>query len=765
MAYNELIADFELMREYVRQYYAFGTRSRSDYAEENEVKKAHDLVIRRLNSWLRPYLSYYLNKDKERVYYFAVDGRSVLQNPLFRAYQSKSVKTLRTQLFFYSMAVLPDTKFLPVSDIKQRIEHLHDTAAGVLDDKQSNRLCGEFEFDADSLRDTLEDEVALGIIERRKQGRILQYRMGPAPLPLKPLQEAVFFASEQTPMGVIGSFLLRQTEAVPEHIRFRHHYFVNALDDAVMHQLVEAMHARRAVLITTDPDRTHPLSVWPLRIYIGTQNGRQHLLCYEEKTNSPQFIRLSRIHAVKPLQNSRICPLSEGALREFESSVWGVGYSPLRSRCRAHVEMILRVEPHEWFIVRRLHREKRCAQVEQLSETQWKVTADVYSPLDMMPWIRSFTGRIERLSCTDEEITRHFSKGLAALQALYDGVGEPALTEPQKQRHIAQRMASKQASPLFHEIYGNYYGAIAAILRFMQDRSVTKNELNGLFRQDGILKSVFEDGKLNLVNQMEQDWKLLIWDASAKRYHTPITALPPFPLTTLELRWMRAAFSDPRVSLFLPENGFDALSGVEPLYDPDMFVYYDRYAEGDPFNSPRYRRNFRRILRAIREHRRLGIAFLSTNTGKERYSVICPYEIEYSEKEDRFRLITRKAGKPPMQINLDSILYCEDKGPFTPIQGDDPSLAEQEMELTLFDDHNALERVLLHFSDLKKRTRQLDERKYELTLWYRAGEEKEMIMRILSFGPYVRVQSPAAIAEEIKIRLQKQIALLTPGQQ
>ena len=113
---------------------------------------------------------------------------------------------------------------------------------------------------------------AMGVFQRRKQGRIFQYHLSPAPPSLEPLREAIFFASEQAPVGVIGSYLLRRGADVPAYIRFRHHYFVNALDDGVMYQLLEAMQSRRAVRITTDQDWEHPLTVWPLRIYMSRRN-------------------------------------------------------------------------------------------------------------------------------------------------------------------------------------------------------------------------------------------------------------------------------------------------------------------------------------------------------------------------------------------------------------------------------------------------------------------------------------------------------------
>ncbi len=346
------------------------------------------------------------------------------------------------------------------------------------------------------------------------------------------------------------------------------------------------------------------------------------------------------------------------------------------------------------------------------------------------------------------------------MRDIYFSNAEPELSGPRPRRPVPLKNAGKQATPLFHEIYGNYYAVIAAILHRIGADTVKVSAL------DGLLQNAFEDGRVNLVNKMLKDWKLLIRDPETKGVFAPITKLPEIPLTTLEVRWLKTALADPRASLFLPEEGVPETGDLQPLYSPEQIVCYDRYTDGDPFTDPEYRQRFRLILKAVREHRQLGVAFLSTNSGQERYDVVCPYGLEYSEKDDKFRMIARKPDQSPMQINLSSIRYCEDKGPFAPVgDGAVPPQRERTLELLLFDNNNALERVMLHFSDLKKRTRKLDDRRYRVELTYQAAEEKEMIMRLLSFGPAVKVLSPDSVVEEIRQRLQRQLALTEVGQQ
>ena len=60
---------------------------------------------------------------------------------------------------------------------------------------------------------------------------------------------------------------------------------------------------------------------------------------------------------------------------------------------------------------------------------------------------------------------------------------------------------------------------------------------------------------------------------------------------------------------------------------------------------------------------------------------------------------------------------------------------------------------------LEKITERLDEKHYRLQLMYNKSDETEMVIRILSFGPLLRVQEPAGFIELLRKRLQKQLAL------
>ena len=86
-----------------------------------------------------------------------------------------------------------------------------------------------------------------------------------------------------------------------------------------------------------------------------------------------------------------------------------------------HLEMVLYVGKGEEFIVQRLNREKRCGAVEQVDESHWRFSADVLDALEMLPWLRTFTGRITELECSNKQVTERFWSDFNVLTDMYGG--------------------------------------------------------------------------------------------------------------------------------------------------------------------------------------------------------------------------------------------------------------------------------------------------------------------------------------------------------
>ena len=65
---------------------------------------------------------------------------------------------------------------------------------------------------------------------------------------------------------------------------------------------------------------------------------------------------------------------------------------------------------------------------------------------------------------------------------------------------------------------------------------------------------------------------------------------------------------------------------------------------------------------------------------------------------------------------------------------------------------------MLHFSHFEKEAEKLGEDQYRVSIRYDKNDETEIVIRVLSFGPMVRVIRPESFVNLIKERLEQQIS-------
>ena len=301
---------------------------------------------------------------------------------------------------------------------------------------------------------------------------------------------------------------------------------------------------------------------------------------------------------------------------------------------------------------------------------------------------------------------------------------------------------------LFHEIYGGYFRAVSAVLARACAGTLTGKELTALVQQYAFGESV-----LTIPSSLRDG----TWPLLTEEFGTPLRHAPSMPLTALEKRWLKALLNDPRIRLFAPSEA--GLEDVKPLYRPDTFVYFDRFADGDPYEDERYIENFRAVLTALREQRLLKVRF-NGHSGVSHKYVCIPRRLEYSPKDDKFRLLAQAHGKP-LTVNLARLHRAEPLDPYDPGEVKPLSFPERQLVMVLTDERNALERVMLHFSDLEKETVRLDDQHYRVALRYRKEDETELLIRILSFGPMLRLLEPEELVNRLKERLARQMTLVS----
>lgn len=412
MPYNELIKNFEKVRAYMREFYVYGFKSRSEY--DAKSARSYDDVRRRIESWLGDYMRFTQTPEGKSVF-LSVDSRVTCRNPFYKAWKAKSFTDGDITLHF----ILFDILYAP--GVRKTLSELVEEIDRYLGCSESLMT-----FDESTVRKKLKEYADEGMIRMEKEGRRVLYSRMPE-VPLSSLPDVIDFFSEAAPCGVVGSFLREKQEPHQSLFSFKHHYITQAIDSDILAVLFDAI--RQGRYITADNLGRHSavartVRLVPLKIYISAQNGRQNLIAYHEKANRLNSYRLdymSNVRIEEPCERF-------GSLRESfhkaEAHMWGVNCRWSTKRLE-HVEFEVRVGAEEQYIVQRLEREKRCGQVEKIDEHHYRYCADVFDTNEMLPWIRTFLSRITKMNFSNRTVENRFKDDVREMYRMYgiDGDG------------------------------------------------------------------------------------------------------------------------------------------------------------------------------------------------------------------------------------------------------------------------------------------------------------------------------------------------------
>lgn len=301
---------------------------------------------------------------------------------------------------------------------------------------------------------------------------------------------------------------------------------------------------------------------------------------------------------------------------------------------------------------------------------------------------------------------------------------------------------------IFNEIYSAYYNAVAKIISAILKGNAEKKELDKIVAENAFGESVFSI----LPSLKSGKWQLVNSD-----FTTPLKHAPTMPLTLIQKQWLKAISLDPRIKLF--DVDFGDLDDVEPLFTSEDYCIYDKYTDGDPYEDEGYVERFRTILSAMRNNESIKIEMVNRK-GNTVYSRCIPQGIEYSEKDDKFRLVTKGCAFIKT-VNLSRITKCRICKEELVVDGASPEADYETVTLKVSEERNTLERSLMHFAHFEKRAEKHGDH-YLLRIKFRQEDASELVIRVLSFGPTVEVLEPEGFKKLIidKLKSQKSCELL-----
>lgn len=296
---------------------------------------------------------------------------------------------------------------------------------------------------------------------------------------------------------------------------------------------------------------------------------------------------------------------------------------------------------------------------------------------------------------------------------------------------------------IFNEIYSAYYNVVAKIIT-----AVISGKTDEQTHSKIVCDNAFGESMLTVLPSLKSEkWQLVKADMT-----TPLQHIPTMPMTLVQKQWLKAISLDPRIKLFNIE--LHGLEDVEPLFTLDDYFIYDKYGDGDPYEDKDYIERFRTILSALNEKQPLTIQMLNRK-GDVVSMKVMPQRLEYSEKDDKFRLISTGSRYGGI-VNLARIISCEKSSVQGFAEHRDVLPKKESLTLRILDERNTLERCLLHFAHFEKRVERVDRKQYLVHIQYNKNDETEMVIRILSFGPMVEVTEPNDFRKLIIDRLKRQ---------
>lgn len=287
---------------------------------------------------------------------------------------------------------------------------------------------------------------------------------------------------------------------------------------------------------------------------------------------------------------------------------------------------------------------------------------------------------------------------------------------------------------IFDEIYSVYYNTLNKLLALAIEEELDEHT----FRQ--VINDNAYDESISLIEKEISNEK---WNILTKDFYTPINNSPKSEITTLQRRFLKTISNDPRFKLFSDIEYND----IEPLYNINDIIYFDKFNSSDDFTNPDYINNFRTIIKTIKAK---GSCYITFTTGKgiKRRVFLIPQKIEYSKKDDKFRILSNK-----YTINFSSIINIEIAEKKRTRRH---YIKKETIEVIIYDQRYALERSMIAFSGFEKETEKIDDKVYKMKLTYHKEDQTELLIRILSFGPMLKVVSPSSFVNLIIERLEMQ---------
>lgn len=349
--FSELIKNFNKCRDYVRDFFVYGFKSRQDFTSDKKSARTYDDERRRITSWLSAYVVEDMTESKTTLHTeltkasdaqtvnppaktrnrvknisLQLDSNLLDTNPLFSVWKTKSFTDNDILLHFFLLDILNDSSY-SANDLADILSEDHSFPA---DTQLVRRKCNEY--------------VKEGLLRTEKDGKTLLYRKGLTWEELfisykantsqetisdytslrtfrkdtincldscnsmtddKPqisktdtnesmLINAISLFQLDLPFGYIGNTILEKLSRSNKIFRIKHSFPAFTLEEEIAYQLLSAKndhsYVKLEIMSNKTGQKSRPMYGVPLKIFVSTRTGRRYICLYQmirERKHNP----------------------------------------------------------------------------------------------------------------------------------------------------------------------------------------------------------------------------------------------------------------------------------------------------------------------------------------------------------------------------------------------------------------------------------------------------------------------------------------------
>lgn len=405
--YSELIKNFSRIRDYMREFFVFGFKTRNDFNQKS--KRTYDNERRRIENYLGDLTKWEYSDNGKKVF-ISVDSSKISVNPFYKAYKSKSFTDNDVILHFLILDILTSNNFLTLDEITDII---------------NERV--ELLFDSQTVRNKLKEYIEYGIINATKEKKAHYYSLNKCYFEdFEISNDAINFFSEVAPFGIIGSYINDRIDNKNKKFQYKHNFIVNTLEDNILLDIINAIKQQKRIIIENYSYKNNvanDYNILPLIIYVSVQTGRRYVIAQGNGKFKFSVYRLDYIKSIKLLERDEHFEELKKTLETCFKNSFSTAL--IKEGKLEHFEMTLFInEKTEDYIIRRLEREGRNGKVEKLRRNIYKYTNDVFDTNELTTWIKTFIGRIVELSGDNKKVINLFYDDVMEMAQMYGGNNE-----------------------------------------------------------------------------------------------------------------------------------------------------------------------------------------------------------------------------------------------------------------------------------------------------------------------------------------------------